>query len=117
MWYRYYVKCFLPPQSCKLPSPIPNVLKAYLRGTFRVFWGWSLAVIVVAYTSIATLFLYRCMAITDKLSIKYMVYSSGMVGTITALLYCMWVVQYYHRERVEIIHAVTYLAETHSPTI
>jgi hypothetical protein len=111
-WYQRYVNCFATPNTFPLPDPIPEPLKAYLRGTFLVYWGWAITILGSVHCVLTAIIMCGFTATNQPLTLKFMVHSCGTVSAITTSIFLLWTVLYYSRVRDQTIMDLNYIIET-----
>lgn len=94
IWFQYYVACFSMSQKIALPSPIPDNIKAYLRGTFRAYWirtcsviGAIFLLLNVTYTTAAIL--------RGGIQLSAYLHCQGTIALITVVCFTAWTIGYY----------------------
>jgi hypothetical protein len=108
-WYQRYVDCFSVSNRFHLPSPIPDNIKAYLRGTLRVYWGWALTVLGGVHSILAAFTLYHFYSTGQKLTAKYTLHTCGTCSLVTFVIFTAWTVQYYSFIRSQLLTDLDYL--------
>lgn len=111
-WYQRYVNCFATPNAFPLPTPIPEPMKAYLRGTFLVYWGWAIALLGGVHCFLAAIIMWGFVRSGQPLTTKFLVHSCGTVSAITTSIFLIWTVMYYARVRDQTIMDLEYIKET-----